>query len=228
MITTVIFDLDDTLLDFHAAEHAALRIALPQCGVQPTAAMLDRYSVLNEQQWKLLEQGKLTRDEVKVRRFTLLFEEYGVCADAKETTARYERCLRDQHPLMAGALPLLTELARTYALYAATNGSTAVQQKRMREAGLTPFFKGVFISETIGADKPSAAFFAHCAAHIEGFDPASTVMVGDSLSSDIQGGKNAGIRTVWFNPRHRENRTAVQPDYTVNALADLPRLLSTL
>ncbi len=228
MITSVIFDLDDTLLDFHAAEHAALRLSLPQCGVQPTTALLDRYSVLNEQQWKLLEQGKLTRDEVKVRRFALLFAEYGIDAAAEEATARYERCLCDQHPLMAGALPLLEELKTRYALYVATNGSAAVQKKRIGDAGLTSFFEDVFISESVGADKPSAAFFAHCVARIPSFDPACTVMIGDSLSSDIAGGKNAGIRTVWFNPHHKENNTAVQPDHTVDCLAALPPLLSTL
>lgn len=221
MIRHILFDLDDTLLDFRRAEKEALCKTLRRMGVEPTEQMLSRYSVLNLSQWKLLEQGRLTRAEVKVRRYQLLFEEFGLSCDPLETTRIYEQMLAIGHYYMDGAEELLQTLSKRYALYVVSNGTAKVQHSRMASAGIERFLKDTFISETIGFDKPSRAFFDACFAKIPDFSPKNALIVGDSLTSDIQGGKNAGIATAWFNPHRAENHGPVQPDYEIHTLPEL-------
>ena len=225
-VRNLLFDLDDTLLDFHAAERAAIQKTLRFFGVTPTEALCARYSELNLAQWKLLEQGKLTRAEVKRRRFALLFESEGLTVDPDEAARFYENRLAVGHVFMPGAEKLLDALYGTYRLYIVTNGTARVQKGRMASAHLERYFDGVFISEELGSDKPSAAFFEKCFARIPAFDKKETVIVGDSLSSDIRGGRDAGIRTVWFNPSHAPQPSEGRADYEIHALDELPGLLA--
>lgn len=229
MVKTVFFDLDDTLLDFRRAEAESLRQTLPVFGIDPAPAVLDRYHEINIAQWQLLEQGKLTREQVLLRRYELLFAELGAeHTDPAAVCARYEENLAFGHWFIPGAEELLETLAPRYDLYLATNGTAAVQRSRLRLTGLTRYFKGIFISEEMGADKPSAEYFRRCFAAIPDFDPASAVMVGDSLTSDIRGGQNAGIRTCWFNPAGKPPRPDIRPDCIIQTLEELPALLETL
>ncbi|WP_373218021.1 YjjG family noncanonical pyrimidine nucleotidase [Ruminococcus sp. 5_1_39BFAA] len=225
MIDTVLFDLDNTLLDFSKAERIALKAALERMGLQPGNEMLDRYSVLNGEQWKLLELGKLTREEVKERRFELLFQEYGLNCSAKEATEIYEKLLEIGHYFVEGTPELLEELFSKYRMYIVTNGTASVQKCRMKSAEIEKYFSGVFISEEIGFDKPTREYFDRCFAKIQGFQKENAVIIGDSLTSDIRGGKNTGIRTIWFNPKHIQNNTDIQPDHEIECLNEIPELL---
>ena len=222
---SVFLDLDNTILDFTKAERTALSVALAERGVEPTDALLRRYGELNIACWEKLEEGEWTRDEVLVRRFELLFEELGVSVDGAETNARYEGLLHHGHWFVPGAEELLEELAPDYDLYLASNGVESVQRSRIASAGIEPYFKGIFISECLGANKPQRAFFDACFARIPGFDPSRAVMVGDSLTSDIRGGINAGIRTVWLNYNGKPGREDIVPDYEIRSLGELPALL---
>lgn len=228
MLKTVFFDLDDTLLDFHRAEAEALSRTFRTFGIDPTPAVLNRYHVLNAEQWALLEEGKLARPEVLLRRFDLLFAELGITCSSRQVCDLYETLLAEGHWFIPGAPELLETLAPQYDLYLASNGAAVVQRSRLKSAGIERYFKGIFISDEMPADKPSPAFFQACFAAIPGFDPAAALMVGDSLTSDIRGGKNAGIRTCWFDPQHKSPRPDITPDYTIHALRDLPALLHTL
>jgi len=228
MVKTIFFDLDDTLLDFRKAEAEALRHALPAFGIDPAPAVLERYHEINMAQWRLLEEGKLTRDQVLLRRYELLFAELGVACAPAEVCEAYERGLAGEVWFISGAQELLEALSPRYDLYLATNGTAAVQHSRLRLAGLERYFKGIFISEEVGADKPSAEYFHRCFAAVPAFDPSAALMVGDSLTSDIRGGRNAGIRTCWFNPEGKPCRTDIFPDYTIRALRELPAMLETL
>lgn len=228
MLKTIFFDLDDTILDFTLAEAIALRKALTEVGAPAADAVLERYHVLNQYCWEQLEEGRFTRDQVLTTRFQMLFDELGVAAAPRAVCERYEGLLAEGHWFRPGAEELLRELAPRYDLYLASNGAAAVQHSRLASAGIVPYFKGVFISEEVGADKPSRAFFDACFAAIPGFDREKAIMVGDSLTSDIRGGKNAGIRTCWFNDRDRPSREDIVPDYTVRGLSELPALLETL
>lgn len=225
MIRHIFFDLDDTLLDFTKAERVALTKTLRHIGVEPTEAILARYHAFNAAQWRRLERGELTRDEVKERRYRLLFEELGVSASPAQTTQYYETQLACGHWFVEGAPELLETLRGRYALYIVTNGTAPVQESRIQSAGLAPYMQEIFISQTIGADKPQPAFFTHCFAHIPAFRREEGLIVGDSLTSDIRGGRDAGLVTVWFNPHRRPNETDIVPDYTISNLAQLLPLL---
>jgi len=228
MLKTIFLDLDDTILDFHQAEKLALSRTLRQFGVEPAPEVLDRYHVLNRQQWELLEEGKLTRSQVLTRRFDLLFAELGLNCSSREVCDVYEVFLSQGHFFMPGALELLQTLAPRYDLYLASNGAAMVQRGRLDSAGIRPYFKDFFISEEMEADKPSPAYFQAAFDAIPGFSRETALMVGDSLTSDIRGGRDAGLRTCWYNPGGLPPRPDIVPDYTIHNLAQLPALLETL
>lgn len=228
MIEHIFLDLDDTLLDFTQAEAIALTKALTEMNAPAHQAVLDRYHVINQRQWELLEEGVLTRAEVLVSRFEILFRELGVVRDPAETCARYEGHLAEGHIFLPGAPELLETLAPRYQLHLASNGAAFVQRQRLESAGILPYFQNIFISEEMGADKPKPEFFHLCFAAIPDFDPAKALMVGDSLTSDIRGGRNAGIRTCWFNPKDKPARPDIRPDHTIRRLEELPPLLEIL
>lgn len=144
MITTVLLDLDDTILDFHKAEKEALKKALQKVGVEPTEKLLARYSEINQAQWKKLELGELTQEEVKISRYRIFFEEYGITASPEETAKCYEQNLAYEHEKVDGALELLQELHGKYRLYAASNGTYEVQRRRIEESGIKPYFEDFF------------------------------------------------------------------------------------
>ena len=174
----IFLDLDDTILDFHRAERQALSQTLRHFHVDPTDAVLDRYHVLNRRQWELLEEGKLTRPQVLVRRFQLLFDELGIRAAPQEVCQLYEEQLAQGHFFVPGAQELLEALHTRYELYLATNGTPEVQNSRIESAGIARYFQNIFISEQMGAYKPSPAFFHACFAAIPDFDAAEAMMVG--------------------------------------------------
>lgn len=233
MTDTVLFDLDNTILDFSKAERTALTKTLEQLGISPAEETCVRYSVLNQAQWKLLEKGLITRREVKLRRFRLLFEELGVHASAEQAAAVYESLLGIGHYFMEGAEELLETLHGCYRLYLVTNGTASVQRGRLKSADLGKYFEDIFISEEVGFDKPDIRYFDSCFLRIPGFSKENTVIVGDSISSDIQGGINARIRTVWFNPAGLSLEAAgggetLTPDREIRKLSELPDILRTM
>lgn len=228
MIKTLLLDLDDTILDFHAAERVALSSALSDMGVPPTEACLSRYKEINRSCWERLERGELTREEVLVVRFDILFSELGYTVSAAETQRIYEYKLSLEHPFMEGAEELLEALYGKYALYIASNGTASVQDRRIADTGIARYFDGIFISQRVGANKPDREFFDRCFAKIKDFNKSETMIVGDSLSSDILGGKNAGILTCHFNPQKRANATDIIPDFEISSLDELIPLLERL
>ena len=228
MLKTVFFDLDDTILDFSRAEAAALERALAEADVPADGGVLARYHAINAAQWELLEEGVLTREQVMVGRFEILFGELGLERPAREICRRYEGYLAEGHWFIPGAEELLMELSPRYDLYLASNGTAEVQHRRLESAGIARYFQGIFISGELGADKPSPVFFDRCFEAIPGFSREAALMVGDSLTSDIRGGRAAGLRTCWFNPNGKAARGDITPDYEVAALEQLPALLETL
>lgn len=228
MIRNVLFDLDDTLFDFHKAEKIALTKTLVHFGIDPTEETLALYSTINAAHWKRLELGEISREEVKVGRYRELFKTIGVECDPVKATAYYESMLAIGHYFMPGAPELLGELYRKYRLYIVSNGTAKVQEGRIGSSGITKYMDGIFISQILGANKPDKQFFDICFAEIPDFSLSETVIIGDSLSSDIKGGINAGITTVWFNPKGIENNNDIKPDYTIKELSEVPGLLSQI
>ena len=228
MMEFLFLDLDDTILDFRQAEHTAITRTLSAFGIDPTEEITEAYRRINLRCWKELERGTLTREDLKRVRFEKLFQQFGVEADVQAVSDAYMEFLGQGHWFLPGAEEAVERLSKKYRLFLASNGTASVQKGRMTSANLYRFFEQCFVSEDLGAAKPSKAFFDAAFARIEGFDPAKAMMVGDSLSSDILGGINAGIRTCWVNTNHYPPKPEIRPDFEIPALADLEALLETL
>ena len=224
----VFLDLDDTILDFHWAEQRALSRTLREAGLDPKPALLDRYSEINRSQWELLERGILTREQVLVRRFQLLFEELNIPASAEVLGRRYEELLADGYRFIPGAQELLRILQGRARLFLASNGCAAVQEARIESSGIGPFFEDIFISELMGADKPSEEYYRRCIVRIPDYDAARAVMVGDSLTSDILGGLRSGMHTCWLNPEGRPGSPDIVPEAEIRSISELPDVMAKM
>lgn len=225
----LLFDLDHTLLDFDAAEDVALDFLLAEDGVEDIQTYKDYYVPMNKSLWKDLEQKKITKKELVNTRFAKLFAHFGIEKDGSYLAERYQFFLSKQGQTFPGVEDLLKNLIKQgYELYAATNGITYIQTGRLEQSGIAPFFKKIFISEQLHTQKPDAAFYEKIGARIPNFDKNHALMIGDSLSADIQGGNNAGIDTIWYNPQHLENTTQLHPTYEVHSYKDLLDCLDKL
>ena len=225
----LLFDLDHTLLDFDAAEDIALSQLLKEEGVEDIQAYKDYYVPMNKALWKDLEQKKITKSELINTRFAKLFAHFGIEKDGSYLAERYQFFLSKQGQTFPGVEDLLKKLiSKGYELYAATNGITYIQTGRLEQSGIAPFFKEIFISEQLHTQKPDAAFYEKIGARIPNFDKNQTLMIGDSLSADIQGGNNAGIDTIWYNPHHLGNKSLAQPTYEVDSYQALLEILDKL
>ena len=214
----LLFDLDHTLLDFDAGEDIALTQLLEEEGVEDIQAYKDYYVPMNKLLWKDLELKNITKKELVNTRFAKLFAHFGIEKDGAYLAGRYQFFLSKQGQTFPGVEDLLKKLIRKgYELYGATNGITFIQTGRLEQSGIAPFFKEIFISEQLHTQKPDAAFYEKIGARIPNFDKKYALMIGDSLSADIQGGQNAGIDTVWYNPHHLENKTQANPTYEVDS-----------
>ena len=228
MIEILFLDLDDTILDFHKAEYIAIGKTLALFGLDPTEEVRARYSQINKEHWERLERKELTREQVKVNRFGMLFREYGIKADSQECARRYMENLAQGHYFLPGAQEAGMGLSKKYKLYLVSNGTADVQFSRLNSAGIGAYFQQIFISEQVGADKPDPVFFSRCFEKIPGFEKKKALIVGDSLTSDMLGGKNAGIDTCWVNPRKKPVREDIPVTYQIGALSELEDLLEAL
>ena len=228
MVEILLVDLDDTILDFKKAEAVALKKTLEEFGLEPTREVCARYSAINQLHWEMLERKEITREQVLLGRFQVLFEEYGIAADPGAVARRYTDNLGIGHYFLPGALEAVKALSKKYRLFITSNGTTYVQKSRLKSADIEKYFEDVFISQQIGVNKPDKGFFEGCFARIPEFDRAKTMIVGDSLTSDILGGINAGIATCWVNPKGKKARTDICPDYEIESLSKLEALLEGL
>lgn len=199
--TTVLFDADDTLLDFKKAEYCALTQVLKSFGLPYDDKYVSAYSEINDSLWKLLEVGGIKKDELKVKRFRLFCERFGFEADPDDMASMYVETLADQSMLIDGAEKLVEALYGKCELYMITNGIEYIQKKRIENTTIKQYFKGIFVSEQIGFEKPSIEYFEAVANAVPGFDKSTAIVIGDSLTSDMKGGINFGVDTCWFNPK---------------------------
>ena len=224
----VLMDLDNTILDFNTAERRALRRAFETIGLPYTDDVAALYHTINIRHWEMLEDGILTRAQVLVMRYEALYRELGIDADAERTQELYEGYLAEGHWFMPGSEEMLRRLRGKCRLFICSNGTQSVQEGRIASAGIAPYFEKIFISEHIGSNKPDARFFEACFSEIPGVDRERAIILGDSLTSDIRGGKNANILTCWYNPDRTENRSAVIPDYEICERSEFEGLLGRI
>lgn len=217
----LLFDVDDTLLNFASAERLALQLMFEEQRIPLTEEIIGHYKVLNQQLWKAYEDGLMGQEEVVNTRFSTLLSSYGHEVDGAYLEQQYRRYLDEGHELIEGALALITKLAEQADLSIVTNGLSRTQDRRLRDSGLHPLFRQIFVSEAVGYQKPLQAFFDHVFANIPGFVREEALIIGDSLGSDIKGGQLAGIDTCWFNPQGKPNRTDITPTYEIQRLDEL-------
>lgn len=222
----LLFDVDDTLLDFGAAEKAALQMLFEDQKFSLTSEMEGQYKQINQVLWKSFEQGSIDLAEVLNTRFSLLFKEYGHEVDGALLEMKYRAFLEEGHQLIDGVSDLIAALQSRYDMYIVTNGVSKTQDKRLRQSGLHPYFKGVFVSEETGYRKPMKEYFDYVFARIPEFAVEQGLIIGDSLSADIRGGQLAGLDTCWYNPGRKPNTTDVVPTYEIQSFEELYAILN--
>ena len=222
----LLFDADNTVLDFDSSEEQALRRAFYEEGLEFSSNTLEVYRKNNISQWQLFERGILTKPQVLINRFALTFHDLNLPSDkAKRTGDLYEEYLKDGFFVVPHAVEVLAALQDTCRLYIVSNGVAEIQNARMKGSGLEKYFLDRFVSETVGYPKPQIEYFNYCFAHIDNCDKTRTLIIGDSLTSDIQGGVNAGIDTCWFNPSHAKNTSKLTITYEIDDLRQLLELI---
>lgn len=224
---TILFDADNTLFDFSRAEREALSNTLTYCGITPTDTLIQAYSEINDRMWKRLERGEIAKEALREARFEEFCKTFGFNADVPQMSRTYMDFLSEKAHLIDGAGEICAALAKRYRMYIVTNGIKTVQKRRFAACELKPYFSDIFISEEIGFEKPHIGYFEAVAKRVPAFDPKTTLIVGDSLTSDIKGGITAGIDTCWYNPRSLKNREALPITYEIKALQELAPLLLT-
>ena len=196
-----LLDLDDTLLDFPRAEEQNFYESLKSVGAEPSRELYGRFHLINDDLWRRLERGEIEREKLKVRRFELLFKECGIEADAEKVAAFYVKNFDNICYPFEGSAALLQELSAAGRVFIVSNGGASTQHSHVKLAGFGQYLSGMFISEEIGFHKPMSEFAHHVEAHIENYDRARAVWIGDSLTSDMVCAKSVGIDFILYLPR---------------------------
>jgi len=222
-IKVVLWDIDGTLLNFHEAEKAAIRqcFSLFQLG-ECTDEMLAIYSGINKIYWQRLERGEMTKPQILEGRFREFFGRYGLNADCvPDFNRQYQISLGDTVCFNPGGKETVAALAGRVKQYAVTNGTQVAQKRKLKNSGLDQLFDGVFISDEMGVEKPNIEFFQKIWQQIGDYPGDEVLIVGDSLTSDMRGGVNAGILTCWFDPEGNAVPADMRIDYQIRQLSEV-------
>ena len=221
----LLFDADNTLLDFNKTEDHALALTFRHFGIHLSPEIRALYDEINRGLWQDFEAGLIDKDTVVDTRFSLLFKDLEIDADGAAFEAYYQPALGAGAFLLPGARKLCQILAADHDLYIVTNGVSATQYSRLAATGLDQIVKDIFVSEDLGSQKPQKAYFDQVFARIPGFSRDSALIIGDSLTSDIAGGIASGIDSCWYNPRGLPGNPAFAATYEITALEDLLSIL---
>lgn len=226
MIKVILWDVDATLLNFEKAEEAGIRGCFEKFGLGVcTDEMLDVYKKMNLRYWKMLERGEIEKQVLLVKRFEDLLDLYGLGSSiAEEMNEEYQIRLGETAVFNENVLEIVQALKGKVLQCAVTNGTKVAQDRKLKNSGLDKELDHIFISEIVGVEKPNIGFFDAVFAEIGAYAPEEVLIVGDSLTSDIQGGVNAGIKTCWFNPKGVENTSELKPDYEIRDIAEVLNL----
>lgn len=222
----IIFDADETLFDFKKSESYAFKNTMCEFNIKYNENYhLKLYSDINSAIWKKFEIGLITQEELKVERFKRLSNTLNIKFDELEFAKSYMKHLSCASFLYDYSVDLLENLYKYYKLFIVTNGLTDVQNKRIRKSTIAKYFDDIIISEEVKVSKPDPKIFELALNNVSYINKRNLLMVGDSLTSDIQGGINFGIDTCWLNPNRIINKTKIKPTYEISNLIELKDLL---
>ncbi|MFI3168070.1 MAG: YjjG family noncanonical pyrimidine nucleotidase [Bacillota bacterium] len=219
----LLWDIDDTLIDFKSSEKIALKKCFERFGVILTDEDVEIYSEINHNYWELLVQGKIEKSIMLNRRFEDFAQRLELHAfDCESINDMYQENLGDYAVMIENAHEVCSVLKQSKKQYAVTNGTIVAQNKKLHITGLKYLLDGIFISDEVGYEKPDARFFQFAFDNIDGFNPKEALLVGDSLTSDMAGANNAKIDCCWFNPKGNINKnTSIKIDYEIKNLKEL-------
>ena len=229
MIKMILWDIDGTLLDFKAAERVAIRKCFEIFGLgECTDEMLTEYSAINLRYWKMLERQEITKEALLMDRFREFFGNHGIkCDDLRAFNDEYQFRLGDTIVFHENGQEMLKMLKGRFVQCAVTNGTRAAQERKLKVSGLNEIFDYTFISENVGCEKPSGNFF-RAVEERTGIPMNQAMIIGDSLTSDMQGGNNAGLVTCWYNPEGKSMPENLRIDYDIRNLAEVEAVLAKL
>ena len=217
----LLFDADNTLFDFDAANHNAFAQTCQYCGLTYSEELYEFYESINRPLWQQLDRGEVTKEFLVVERFRRFLAAMGVDADPAECNRIQLSGLGSSTVLLPHALEVIEQLSRTHQLYIVTNAVASVQRARLAGSAIAPYITAAFISEEAGAAKPSKEYFDYVFARIDGITPDNCLVIGDSLSSDVQGAINAGLPACWYNLKNDPRPADMAIDYEIRDLREL-------
>ncbi|BBF44902.1 5'-nucleotidase YjjG [Lachnospiraceae bacterium KM106-2] len=225
-IDTILWDIDATLLNFEASEAVSIRECFKQYDVTITDEQFEMYKKINRSYWDRFERNEISKQSVYRDRFVDLFAYLNVKGIDPDTfNDAYQMAIGTNYVLEEGAIEICETLSKNYRQYVVTNGSTVAQYTKLKGSTLDQYMDGIFISDEMGVAKPDKKFFDLCASQIKNYDPETTMIIGDSLTSDMQGGNNAGIRCCWFNPKQLPLHLDLRIDHQITKLKEVLDLL---
>ena len=217
----LLFDADNTLFDFDRADHYAFAAACAVSGLEFSEELLRRYWVHNNAVWTMFDRGEATKDFIVLERFRRFFAELDIDADPALANRVHLEALATCAFPTEHSVEVCKTLAKTHRLVLITNAVASVQRGRLERAEIKPYLEAAFISEEAGAQKPTKEYFDSVVSRIDGIAKDNCLVVGDSLTSDIQGAVNYGLASCWYNPKRAENPDGLRVDYEITDLREL-------
>ncbi len=227
MYSLVLFDMDDTIFDFEKAEKEAFEKTFRTFGLENLINSHPVFKKINLSLWRKLEKGEISAKRLRVERFESFLSTLKITnIDANTVAERYISFLKEGTHLVENAKFVLNSIKKKRNVMAIiTNGIADVQNHRLQKSGLLSYFNGIYISEEIGFSKPDPRFFIHVIKQFKSIKKSNVVVVGDNISSDIQGAHICGLDSVWFNPKNKENKSEIKPTYEIDSLEELLKIL---
>ncbi len=225
MIKAVLIDIDNTLLDFHKCSREAMCLAADDYGIVFPENYFEIFTEINNSLWAKIERGKLDRQGLFKIRWNMIFEKMGINADGVAFEERFREYIKKCAIPVEGANEILEYLSGKYYVCVASNSELAQQEKRLKKAGMMPFIRKIFTSEEIGYAKPSAGFFEACKKELSSFEKDEIILIGDSVTADINGAKAYGFRTCWFNFDKKADAECAAADFIVDELTEIRNIL---
>lgn len=227
--TTILWDVDNTLLDFDYSCRGALKQGFRTMGIEITEEMIGRYFQINDNYWKRFEKGEVTKEQVLINRFADFFAEYDLLdlpqVSVEVFRKEYQKSLGNIYSYLDDSLTICKALQTKFKQYVVTNGVASTQRSKLVLSGFAEVMDELFISEEIGAPKPNTEFFEHCLSKIEEKDRSKILLVGDSLTSDIKGANLTGIKACWYNPKEKALPVEYSVDYEITDLHQIYEIL---